>query len=124
MCRNESLCENSAIEDVDEKQKHTVVVEIPAPQGLLGLAPVISVLLIGAAWGAVGIGYLCVSGSVVGAVLAVVCAVMNAASGSVASFALCMGIAISCLGLCVPCWHASQAGRRLLLCVCRRKREV
>lgn len=90
----------------------TVVVEIPAPQGLLGLAPIISVLLLAAAWGVVGIGYLCVPGSVAGAVLALACAAMNLGSGSIAQPALCLGIALACAGLCLPLWRGCQAGRR------------
>lgn len=99
----------------------TVVVEIPAPQGLLGLAPIISVLLLAAAWGVVGIGYLCVPGSVAGAVLALACAAMNLGSGSIAQPALCLGIALACAGLCLPLWRGCQAGRRQLLHITRRR---
>ncbi|MGN0038285.1 MAG: hypothetical protein ACI36Y_03995 [Coriobacteriales bacterium] len=104
--------------------KRTVVVEIPAPQGLLGLAPIISALLLAAAWGVVSIGYLCVPGSVAGAVLAIACVFMNL-GGGIAQPALCLGIAVACAGLCLPLWQACQAGRRALVHIsCRREGPV
>lgn len=104
----------------DARERGTVVVEIPAPQGLLGLAPVISALLLAAAWGVVGIGYICVPGSVAGALLALACAAMNL-GGGIAQPALCLGIALACAGLCLPLWYACQVGRRQLLHITRRR---
>lgn len=70
----------------------------PANSGLLGFA--ISCLLLAAAWGVVGIGYICIPGAVIAAALGFLCAIMNIGTGF--SFLICLGIAAACLGLTYP----------------------
>lgn len=70
----------------------------PANSGLLGF--VISCLLLAAAWGVVGIGYICIPGAVIAAALGFLCAIMNIGTGF--SFLICLGIAAACLGLAYP----------------------
>ena len=70
----------------------------PANSGLLGL--VISSLLLAAAWGVVGIGYICIPGAVIAAALDFLCAIMNIGIGF--SFLIFLGIAAACLGLTYP----------------------
>ena len=83
-----------------------IVIEVPTlSSGLLapfaGLGAVINALLVFAGWMIVGIGYLCVPGSVVGGFFALVLAGMNLANGA-AAVALLVGIGLACLGMCVP----------------------
>lgn len=92
----------------------TVTIEVPASAGMFGLGGIISGLLLAAAWGVVGIAYICVPGSLAAAVLAVVSACMSLGVGLM-PFALCAGIAVACVGLCIPCLQGADALRCLLL---------
>lgn len=92
----------------------TIVVNLPKGLGsFFGLGSVISVLMLFAAWMIVGIGYLCVPGSLVGAVLGIALGFMNLGNG-LASAALCLGCGIACLGMCLPLLRGTQAARRAL----------
>lgn len=92
----------------------TIVVNLPKGLGsFFGLGSVISALMLFAAWMIVGIGYICVPGSLVGAVLGVALGVMNLGNG-LASAALCLGCGIACLGMFIPLLLGTQAARRLL----------
>lgn len=90
------------------------VISVGGAGSLFGLGGVINVLLLAAAWGVVGIGYICVPGSLVAAVLGVVCAAMNLASG-VAPALLCLGVAVSCAGLCYPVFVGARLLQNVLL---------
>lgn len=91
------------------------VIEVSVPLApFSGLMGVINALLLFAAWMVVGIGYLCVPGSVAGAVLALVLAVTNMGNG-LAAAALCLGIGIACAGLCAPIFVGTRAAQGVLL---------
>ena len=66
------------------------------------------------AWGVVGIGYICVPGSLAAAVLGVVCAAMNLSAG-LAPVALCAGTAVACVGLCYPILVGTRMLQAVLL---------
>ena len=105
---------SETIKSGTEREARTVTINVPASADLLGLGTVISWLLVAAAWGVVGIAYLCVPGSVVAAALGVASAAMNL-GGGLAAFALAAGVAVTCIGLCMPCLAGANALRCLLL---------
>lgn len=96
------------------------VVSVGSSRTLFGLGGIIDALLLVCAWGVVGIGYICVPGSLVAAVLGFACAAMNVCSGMAAT-ALCAGVGAACVGLCYPIFVGTRALRGMLL---RREGKV
>lgn len=89
------------------RESRTITIDVPSSATTLGLAPIISLLLLFGAWMVVGIGYICVPGSLLGAVAGVVLGFMNVGNG-LAAAALCFGCGIAGLGLCAPIFYGTR----------------
>ncbi len=98
---------SGASQDNGRETRETVTINVPAGVGLPGLGSVISVLLMAGIWGIVGIGYICVPGSLVAGVIGVGVGLMNVGNG-LAAAALALGCGIACIGLCVPCLRGTN----------------
>ena len=109
-----AMTQNTATQNAAVDATRTVTINVPNASDVIGLGGVISWLLLAAAWGVVGIAYICVPGSLAGALLAVVSAFTSFGAGLL-PFALCLGVAIGCMGLCIPCLQVADALRCLLL---------
>ncbi len=98
----------------EEAGKNVITIGGSSSQGGIGLSSIISLLLQFAAWMIVGIGYLCVPGSLIGGILGVVCLFMNLGTG-IANMALCLGCAIACVGLFYPIFVGTRFLQHVLL---------
>lgn len=114
-CVQQDECDSSGKAVHGTGQQQTIVIDLPQGLGsLFGLGSVLSSLLMFSAWMIVGIGYICVPGSIVGAVLGIALGFMNLGNG-LAAAAICLGCGVACLGMFYPVLCAAQAARRVLL---------
>lgn len=94
---------------------NTITIEVPGASGVLfGFNAIFAVLFLFAGWMIVGIGYLCVPGSIVGGFLGFALAFMNLGNGLVAA-AVCLGCGVACFGLCLPILYGTRFLQRILL---------
>lgn len=101
-------------ETTTSSSSKNVTITIPGAGSFFGLGTVIEWLLVFAAWMCLGICYLCVPGSLVGAALALVTLVANVGAGA-GAIAVCLGVAVAAVGLCLPLLRAAQVLRVWLL---------
>lgn len=103
----QATAEFTATSGASQQAGRTIIIDVPASTATLGLGPIISALLLFGAWMVVGIGYICVPGSLVGAVAGIVLGFMNVGNG-LAAAALCFGCGIACIGLCAPIFYGTR----------------
>lgn len=111
---NENTRTGTAAPSQKEKNGNITVMSIGSPDRQIGLASIISILIIFAAWMIAAIAYICVPGSILGFAIGLICTFMNLLNG-IGAIAVCFGCAVGCLGLCYPILVGARMLKHILM---------